>query len=146
MPSSGKTPPRSRFSGSEKTAVCTWRKGRPLRMLSLLDADKAKNWNLKVALAGVSSPAAMVFDEVDRGVGGAVADAVGVRLQRLAQTTQVLLVTHSPQVAARASRHFRIARVGDAHQKATVDLTGLTVMPGWICTRVIQLSPSVLAA
>ncbi|HEY2009796.1 MAG TPA: DNA repair protein RecN [Rhizomicrobium sp.] len=66
---------------------------------------------LKVALAQVSSPAAMVFDEVDRGVGGAVADAVGERLQRLAETTQVLLVTHSPQVAARAARHFRISRV-----------------------------------
>ena len=66
---------------------------------------------LKVALAQVSPPAAMVFDEVDRGVGGAVADAVGERLQRLAETTQVLLVTHSPQVAARAARHFRISRV-----------------------------------
>ena len=65
---------------------------------------------LKVALAQMSSPAAMVFDEVDRGVGGAVADAVGERLQRLAQSTQVLLVTHSPQVAARAARHFRISR------------------------------------
>jgi DNA repair protein RecN (Recombination protein N) len=68
---------------------------------------------LKVALAQVSSPAAMVFDEVDRGVGGAVADAVGERLQRLAETTQVLLVTHSPQVAARAARHFRISRLKD---------------------------------
>jgi len=68
---------------------------------------------LKVALAQVSSPAAMVFDEVDRGVGGAVADAVGERLQRLAETTQVLLVTHSPQVAARAARHFRISRIKD---------------------------------
>jgi DNA repair protein RecN (Recombination protein N) len=68
---------------------------------------------LKVALAQVSSPAAMVFDEVDRGVGGAVADAVGLRLQRLAETTQVLLVTHSPQVAARAARHFRISRDKD---------------------------------
>ena len=66
---------------------------------------------LKVALAEKSDPAALVFDEVDRGVGGAVADAVGLRLQRLAQTTQVLLVTHSPQVAARAARHFRISRV-----------------------------------
>jgi DNA repair protein RecN (Recombination protein N) len=56
----------------------------------------------------------LVFDEVDRGVGGAVAAAVGERLQRLAQTMQVLLVTHSPQVAARASRHFRITRVKDA--------------------------------
>jgi len=68
---------------------------------------------LKVALAQTAQPSAMVFDEVDRGVGGAVADAVGERLQRLAETTQVLLVTHSPQVAARAARHFRISRVGD---------------------------------
>jgi DNA repair protein RecN (Recombination protein N) len=68
---------------------------------------------LKVALAETSPPAALVFDEVDRGVGGAVADAVGERLQRVARTTQVLLVTHSPQVAARAERHFRITRSGD---------------------------------
>lgn len=68
---------------------------------------------LKVALAGSAAPAAMVFDEVDRGVGGAVADAVGLRLQRLAENTQVLLVTHSPQVAARAARHFRISRSRD---------------------------------
>jgi len=68
---------------------------------------------LKVALVQVSAPTAMVFDEVDRGVGGAVADAVGERLQRLARTTQVLLVTHSPQVAARAARHFRISRAKD---------------------------------
>jgi DNA repair protein RecN (Recombination protein N) len=69
---------------------------------------------LKVALAAASPPAALVFDEVDRGVGGAVAAAVGERLQRLAETTQVLLVTHSPQVAARAVRHFRITRENDA--------------------------------
>ncbi|HEY0104742.1 MAG TPA: hypothetical protein VGB91_01565, partial [Rhizomicrobium sp.] len=68
---------------------------------------------LKVALAEGAPPAVLVFDEVDRGVGGAVADAVGERLQRLAQTTQVLLVTHAPQVAARAERHFRITRSGD---------------------------------
>jgi DNA repair protein RecN (Recombination protein N) len=68
---------------------------------------------IKVALAETAPPAALVFDEVDRGVGGAVADAVGERLQRVARTTQVLLVTHSPQVAARAERHFRITRVGD---------------------------------
>jgi len=69
---------------------------------------------LKVALAEASPPAVLVFDEVDRGVGGAVAAAVGERLQRLAATTQVLLVTHSPQVAARAARHFRIERAKDA--------------------------------
>jgi DNA repair protein RecN (Recombination protein N) len=69
---------------------------------------------LKVALSEASPPAVLVFDEVDRGVGGAVAAAVGERLQRLAQTTQVLLVTHSPQVAARAVRHFRITREKDS--------------------------------
>jgi DNA repair protein RecN (Recombination protein N) len=69
---------------------------------------------LKVALAEASPPAILVFDEIDRGVGGAVADAVGERLQRLAKTTQVLLVTHSPQVAARGAAHFRILRRGDA--------------------------------
>ena len=68
---------------------------------------------LKVALAEASSRAALVFDEVDRGIGGAAADAVGERLQRLARNTQVLLVTHSPQVAARAERHFRITRQRD---------------------------------
>lgn len=71
---------------------------------------------LKVALAEACPPAALVFDEVDRGVGGAVADAVGERLQRLAHATQVLLVTHSPQVAARAERHFRITRARDRTQ------------------------------
>ncbi|HEY4113701.1 MAG TPA: DNA repair protein RecN [Rhizomicrobium sp.] len=68
---------------------------------------------LKVALSEATAPAALVFDEVDRGVGGAVADAVGERLRRLAVSTQVLLVTHSPQVAARAERHFRITRQRD---------------------------------
>ncbi|MGN6515374.1 MAG: DNA repair protein RecN [Rhizomicrobium sp.] len=74
---------------------------------------------LKVALSETSPPAVLVFDEVDRGVGGAVADAVGERLQRLAKSTQVLLVTHAPQVAARADRHFRITRKGD---RTRVDL------------------------
>jgi DNA repair protein RecN (Recombination protein N) len=76
---------------------------------------------LKVALAEATPPAALVFDEVDRGVGGAVADAVGERLQRLAQTTQVLLVTHAPQVAARAERHFRITRIGDKTRVTLLD-------------------------
>ncbi len=79
---------------------------------------------LKVALAEASPPTALVFDEVDRGVGGAVADAVGERLQRLAQTTQVLLVTHSPQVAARAERHFRITRSGDKTRVVLLDDEG----------------------
>ena len=79
---------------------------------------------LKVVLAASSQPAAIVFDEVDRGVGGAVADAVGERLQRLAQTMQVLLVTHSPQVAARAERHFRVSRKGDRMSVDILDEDG----------------------
>ena len=52
----------------------------------------------------------MIFDEIDRGVGGAVASAIGERLARLAKQSQVLVVTHSPQVAARATHHFRIEK------------------------------------
>ena len=65
---------------------------------------------LKVALAGEGGAAAVVFDEVDRGVGGAVASAVGARLARLAEDSQVLVVTHSPQVAARGETHWVIAK------------------------------------
>ncbi|HEX4800385.1 MAG TPA: DNA repair protein RecN, partial [Sphingomicrobium sp.] len=65
---------------------------------------------LKVALAEAGTAATMIFDEVDRGVGGAVASAIGERLARLAQNSQVLVVTHSPQVAARASHHYRIEK------------------------------------
>src|SRR4051812_19874119 len=65
---------------------------------------------LKVALAEAGSAATMIFDEVDRGVGGAVASAIGERLARLAEESQVLVVTHSPQVAARASHHYRIEK------------------------------------
>lgn len=55
----------------------------------------------------------MIFDEVDQGVGGAVADAVGLRLKRLAANAQVLVVTHSAQVAARGDAHWRISKSGD---------------------------------
>jgi len=65
---------------------------------------------LKVALAEAGTAATMIFDEVDRGVGGSVASAIGERLARLAETSQVLVVTHSPQVAARASHHYRIEK------------------------------------
>ena len=62
----------------------------------------------------------MIFDEVDQGVGGAVADAVGARLRRLAARAQVLVVTHSPQVAARADDHWRIAKAGDGERVSTL--------------------------
>jgi DNA repair protein RecN (Recombination protein N) len=65
---------------------------------------------LKASLAGAGASPVMIFDEVDQGVGGAVADAVGLRLKRLAETAQVLVVTHSPQVAARGDAHWKVAK------------------------------------
>ena len=67
---------------------------------------------LKVVLADKGSAPTLVFDEIDTGVGGAVADAIGQRLARLAERVQVMAVTHAPQVAARAASHFLIAKEG----------------------------------
>jgi DNA repair protein RecN (Recombination protein N) len=66
---------------------------------------------LKLVLAAVSSVPTLIFDEVDSGIGGAVAAAVGERLQRLGASLQVLVVTHSPQVAARGAHHWRVAKL-----------------------------------
>ena len=66
---------------------------------------------LKLVLAGISSVPTLIFDEVDSGIGGAVAAAVGERLQRLGASLQVLVVTHSPQVAARGAHHWRVAKL-----------------------------------
>ena len=68
---------------------------------------------LKVALAEASEPLTMIFDEVDAGVGGAVAEAVGSRLKLLAENGQVLVVTHSPQVAACGNHHWLITKSVD---------------------------------
>ena len=66
---------------------------------------------LKVCLTSDQNEGSMVFDEIDRGIGGATADAVGRRLLQLAQkNAQVLVVTHSPQVAALAERHFVVSK------------------------------------
>lgn len=65
---------------------------------------------LKVSLAARGGGGVMIFDEIDRGVGGATADAVGRRLSRLADAAQVMVVTHSPQVAAMGAAHFRIEK------------------------------------
>ncbi|MGQ3672249.1 DNA repair protein RecN [Xanthobacter sp. TB0136] len=65
---------------------------------------------LKVVLADKGSAPTLIFDEIDTGVGGAVADAIGQRLARLSHTVQVLCVTHAPQVAARARHHLLIAK------------------------------------
>ncbi len=65
---------------------------------------------LKVVLSRGADALTLIFDEIDRGVGGATADAVGRRLATLAEGAQVLVVTHSPQVAARGAIHFRVAK------------------------------------
>jgi DNA repair protein RecN (Recombination protein N) len=79
---------------------------------------------LKVALAEEGGAATMIFDEIDRGVGGAVASAIGERLHRLAEGAQLLVVTHSPQVAARGARHLLIEK---SHQ-GTVTRTGVHLL------------------
>ena len=63
---------------------------------------------LKVVLESSNDPRSLIFDEVDSGVGGAVAAAVGERLARLGQAVQTLVITHSPQVAAKGAHHLRI--------------------------------------
>jgi DNA repair protein RecN (Recombination protein N) len=79
---------------------------------------------LKVALAEEGGAATIIFDEIDRGVGGAVAAAIGERLARLAQRTQLLAVTHSPQVAAKGQAHYFIAKSSEG----TVTRTGVTLL------------------
>jgi DNA repair protein RecN (Recombination protein N) len=74
---------------------------------------------LKVVLAETSPVPTLVFDEVDSGIGGAAAAAVGERLHRLGQDLQVLVVTHSPQVAARGSHHWRVEKSQSAQKTMT---------------------------
>ncbi|QEL26049.1 DNA repair protein RecN [Bosea sp. F3-2] len=75
---------------------------------------------LKVVLAERGSAPTLVFDEIDTGVGGAVADAIGERLARLAGRVQVISVTHAPQVAAKAGQHFLIAKSAEGEASRTV--------------------------
>ncbi len=75
---------------------------------------------LKLVLAGTASVPTLIFDEVDSGIGGAVAAAVGERLQRLGTSLQVLVVTHSPQVAARGAHHWRVAKRLSERQTITL--------------------------
>ena len=74
---------------------------------------------LKVVLARGGSAPTLIFDEVDSGISGAVAAAVGDRLGRLGRDLQVLVVTHSPQVAARAGSHWRVAKASAGDRAAT---------------------------
>lgn len=83
---------------------------------------------LKAVLAARGSAPTLIFDEIDGGVGGSVADAVGVRLARLARRLQVLCVTHSPQVAARASHHLLISKREEAAGTAARMVTGVAAL------------------
>ena len=78
---------------------------------------------LKVCLTRAESGVTMIFDEIDRGVGGATADAVGRRLKALAEEAQVLVVTHSPQVAALGGHHWRVEK------RVSAETTTSTVVP-----------------
>ena len=89
---------------------------------------------LKVCLRGEDAGVTMIFDEIDRGVGGATADAVGRRLQALATGGQVLVVTHSPQVAARGGHHWRVEK------RVTGGQTLSTVLPLDPAARVDELA------
>jgi len=73
---------------------------------------------LKVVLAAKGSAPTLIFDEIDTGMGGAVADAIGQRLARLARALQVVAVTHSPQVASRAASHYLIAKRDEGRKGA----------------------------
>jgi DNA repair protein RecN (Recombination protein N) len=78
---------------------------------------------LKVCLTGDTPGITLIFDEIDRGVGGATADAVGRRLKALSDQAQVLVVTHSPQVAALGAHHWRVEK------RVTDGMTTSTVIP-----------------
>jgi len=84
---------------------------------------------LKVVIADKGSAPTLVFDEIDTGVGGAVADAIGVRLGRLGRRVQTLAVTHAPQVAARADHHYLITKDAAGKSKR-------------VTTRVTELEPA----
>ena len=76
---------------------------------------------LQTVLAGVSGAPTLIFDEVDSGIGGGVAEIVGRLLAELGQTRQVLCVTHLPQVAARAAQHYQVSKsTQDGHALSRV--------------------------
>jgi DNA repair protein RecN (Recombination protein N) len=89
---------------------------------------------LKVCLARGQGGQTLIFDEIDRGVGGATADAVGRRLERLAEGAQILVVTHSPQVAARGGHHWRVEK------RVEAGMTTSTVTPLDAAARVDELA------
>ena len=103
-----------------KVATNPGQKAGPLNRISSGGEMARFTLALKVVLADADPVPTIVFDEVDSGVGGAVADAVGERLARLAENFQVLVVTHSPQVAARGRHHWRVSKSNQAAASRTM--------------------------
>jgi DNA repair protein RecN (Recombination protein N) len=118
-------PARLEASGIDRVEfhVATNPGSRPGPMMKVASGGELARFMLalKVTLADRGSAPTLVFDEIDTGVGGVVADAIGARLARLASRVQVLAVTHAPQVAARASTHFEISKaaIGEGDRVAT---------------------------
>lgn len=79
---------------------------------------------IKVVMAAVGAAPSLVFDEVDSGIGGSTADAVGERLARLSRSKQIMVVTHAPQVAARADHHYIVMKQGEQDVRTTVIALG----------------------
>ena len=75
---------------------------------------------IKVVLSSSNSSNTLIFDEVDSGIGGKTSDAVGIRLLNLSQSNQVIVITHSPQVAAKGQNHFLIEKINDKKKPITV--------------------------
>jgi len=75
---------------------------------------------LQLVLQKVQTVPTLIFDEIDSGIGGAAAAAIGERLSRLADTTQVLVITHSPQVAARGNQHLHVSKKADKFSTETI--------------------------
>lgn len=75
---------------------------------------------LKVSLMDVKSAPTIIFDEIDTGIGGSTADAVGKRLKSLSKSLQILVVTHQPQIAAKSDTHFKISKISDGSKIKTI--------------------------
>ena len=77
---------------------------------------------IKVVISDANTISSMVFDEIDIGISGATASAVGERLARLSRSIQTLVITHSPQVASYGNHHFKVAKFFDEERNATLTL------------------------
>lgn len=125
---SDKEKPTARGFDSAEFHVRTNPGSRPGPMMKVASGGELSRFllALKVVLADRGSAPTLVFDEIDTGAGGAVADAIGHRLQRLSEQVQVLSVTHAPQVAARAASHLLISKqpVADGRMVTHVEAMG----------------------